>query len=87
MIARIWPAMAEPKTAAPQIIVRRSGSGSMATLRSATPGASIGYRIGGDPAPWRLYVRPVALARGERIETKAVRYGYAESEDATAVAR
>jgi arylsulfatase A-like enzyme len=50
-------------------------------LRSALPGASLGYRIGEDR--WRLYTTPVLVASGERVEAKAVRYGWLESEVVT----
>ena len=43
---------------------------------SASEGASIGYRA--DGAPWRLYVEPVVV-EAQRLEVKAVRYGWRES--------
>ena len=30
-------------------------------------------------SPWRLYVGPFAVTAGQRIQAKAIRYGYAES--------
>jgi hypothetical protein len=29
---------------------------------------------------WQLYTRPIRLAGGERVEARAVRYGWATSE-------
>ncbi len=46
-------------------------------LSSATPGASIGYRVnGGD---WKLYSGPVLVDKGATLETKASRLGYRDS--------
>jgi N-sulfoglucosamine sulfohydrolase len=73
MIARIWPGMAQPVTAAP-VANRRGG---MIELASATPGASIGWRLAGENH-WRLYRAPFAEP-DTPIESKALRYGYAES--------
>ena len=58
-------------------------------LQSATQGASIAWRLGGDPPDrWRLYSGPIRLDPGEhRIEAKAIRIGYAESAVATARVR
>ena len=44
-------------------------------------GASIGYSI--DGGPWLLYSKPVELPAGARLEAKAVRLGYDESEPVT----
>ena len=43
---------------------------------NASGGASIGYRT--DEGRWRLYVKPVAV-EAQRLEVKAVRYGWRES--------
>lgn len=55
-------------------------------LQCATQGASIGYRLENDPPDrWRLYSTPIRLAPGiNRIEAKAIRIGYLESESVTA---
>ena len=63
-------------------------------ITSATPGASIAYRIEeqafaaklfGDSGAWQLYRQPIpASSLGDAvIVAKAVRYGYAESAEAT----
>ena len=78
MIDQMWPGGEQPKTAAPRTRLTRDGGETRVELLSDTPGASIGYRIG-EQGGWRLYVEPVILEDGERLEAKAVRYGYAES--------
>jgi arylsulfatase A-like enzyme len=71
---RFWPGGEQPVTARPEITIQDGA----ATLRSATPGASLGYRVGG--GGWRLYSEPFAVEAGARLEAKAVRYGWAESD-------
>jgi hypothetical protein len=78
MIARIWPGMMQPVTAAPAINMTGKGDARLLRLSSATPGASIGYRLDAN-APWLLYSKPVRVSAGKTIEAKAIRYGYAES--------
>lgn len=78
MIEQMWPGGQQPQTAAPRIRATRDGAELSVELESETPGASIGYRIGED-GPWRLYAGPLTLNPGERLEAKAVRYGYGES--------
>jgi uncharacterized sulfatase len=78
MIARIWPDMKQPVTAAPVITPRRAGNAYTIAIASPTPGASIGYRLGSDAA-WQLYTAPIRVADPARIEAKSVRYGYSES--------
>jgi hypothetical protein len=45
---------------------------------SETPGASLGVRI--DGGAWRLYADPFVASAEARVEAKAVRYGWEESE-------
>ena len=47
-------------------------------LEVETPGASIGYSIGG--GPWLLYSKPLRLKSGDTLKAKAIRYGWQESE-------
>ena len=47
-----------------------------------TPNA-LGYRV--DDSPWRVYVDPVAVPSGSEVSARAVRYGFDESGDVTAV--
>jgi hypothetical protein len=64
-----------------------------ATLRihCSTQGASIGYALDGNPdeeTHWRLYDGPIRLPEGETtIRAKAIRYGYEESQVASATVR
>ncbi|RIV80137.1 sulfatase [Aurantiacibacter xanthus] len=74
MVRRMWPQLAQPVTQAPEVV---QGEAGLVRLASRTPGASIGYRV--DGGAWKVYVDPVALAAGQVLEAKAVRYGFAES--------
>jgi hypothetical protein len=40
--------------------------------------SSVGYRING--GNWVIYNKPITLASGTKVEIKAVRYGWEESE-------
>ena len=77
MIERMWPGRQQPTTAAPLATVNTN----MVSLTSATPGASIGYRVtkAENAGPWQLYVGPIKIEQDSSIEAKAIRYGYAES--------
>ena len=74
MAELFWPGGEEPETAP----VELSRQGTKLSLRCATEGASIGYRL--DGADWQLYTGPLRLESGTRVEAKAVRYGWAESD-------
>lgn len=71
----MWPGGTQPKT---DKVFIRSNSDSI-FLNSKTEGASIGYKIDGDTR-WSIYDGPFSRAKIKKIETKAVRYGYSESE-------
>jgi N-sulfoglucosamine sulfohydrolase len=73
---RFWPGGVQPRTAAPEIEIERG----RASLRCPTEGASLAYRI--DGGPWSLYVGPFPVSPGVRVEARAVRYGWAESDAA-----
>lgn len=47
-------------------------------IHSEVASASIGYRL--DDGPWRLYTQPIPNSGGRRLEARAVRYGWDESE-------
>ena len=79
MIKAAWGAETQPRTAAPVLRRSQTADGDMISLSSETPGASIGYRLAGDTR-WRLYTGPVRVDAGARIEAKAIRYGFEESE-------
>jgi arylsulfatase A-like enzyme len=74
---RSWPGGVEPLTPPPVIRVDHT----RVALAPSEPGATVGYRRigGGSDTRWRLYTAPFQARRGERIEAKAVRYGWAES--------
>lgn len=79
LIERMWPGKIQPKTAPaiPKIIDDKL------YISSATEEASIGYReFKGDNNKdrWILYSAPVDTGAIKAIETKAIRYGYKESE-------
>jgi arylsulfatase A-like enzyme len=78
VVERMWPGLKQPVTAAPVAKVQPATGGANVTLASATPGASIGYRIG-QATGWNLYTGPVRVTAGQTLEAKAIRYGYGES--------
>lgn len=80
MIKTAWGGETRPRTAKPTMLVSPGPLGAGAIrLVSATEGASIGYRLG-DDIHWKLYTGPFYAPPGKRIEVKAMRYGFAESE-------
>jgi N-sulfoglucosamine sulfohydrolase len=91
MIQRMWPGGAQPETAAPYILPRRTTDvkrDASLTVRGPTEviiyvptqGASIGYTTDEGPTPtWRLYTGPIAVKAPMTIRAKAIRYGYKES--------
>ena len=79
-----WPQGKPEKTAEPVCIKQTGNSqeGGAVTIACSTSGASIAYRIGGDPespAGWGLYVRPVHLKGDEVLYAKACRIGFNDS--------
>ena len=82
MALTMWPDGEQPVTAAPVAKLIETDDGRMVTLSSSTPGASVGYRFGGEDG-WRLYTGALDIPAGKAIETKAIRYGYAESDVVT----
>jgi hypothetical protein len=53
------------------------------TLSVPTDGASIGFKLGTDTddASWRLYTRPFVVSEPTTVRSKAIRYGWAESDE------
>lgn len=85
MIRAAWGADAQPRTEKPEIVQSPAAAGmTHISLRSDTDGASIGYRLLPRDTRWRLYVEPIVAMPGQRIEVKAIRYGFKESEVAAA---
>ena len=79
MVARFEADGRQQKTPAP----RAELDGGRLVLRPAAEGSSLGYRV--DAGRWRLYTAPVPVPSGARVEAKAVRYGWVES-DVVAIA-
>jgi arylsulfatase A-like enzyme len=80
MIKAAWGAGKQPQTAKPAFSETAVEAGAVrVALSSGTEGASIGYRLAGEER-WRLYSAPFDVQRGVRIEAKAIRYGFAESD-------
>jgi len=83
MIEKYWPGGEQPETLRPAVELTADGDDRVRVqIASATEGASIGYRLidrRGNPGAWRVYVEPFSTRVGNTIETKAVRYGWAES--------
>ena len=80
MVKAAWGGETQPRTARPSMLVSPGPIGAASIrLASATEGASIGYRFD-DDARWMLYTGPFYAPPGKRIEAKAVRYGFAESD-------
>jgi N-sulfoglucosamine sulfohydrolase len=79
-----WPDGKPEKTAEP-VCIKQTGSpqeGGAVTLVCPTSGASMAYRIGGDPKSptgWELYVRAVRLKGDEVMYAKACRIGFSDS--------
>ncbi len=81
MVERMWPGGEQPTSATPEIEISPQGI----VLRCASEGASIGYRI--DDGRWRVYAGPITAPDGARIEARAIRYGWQESDTAEATVR
>lgn len=76
-----WPQGIQPKTAVPVMTLQGTdGAAKNMQIAVSTPGASLGYRL--NDGPWLLYQQPVAVRPGDTLVAKAVRYGWAESDEA-----
>ena len=73
MMQRFWPGGVQPVTDKPEIVLL----GGTVSISSPTRGASIGYRVNG--GAWRLYSGSFGVTAGDKVEAKAVRYGWQES--------
>lgn len=73
MAAGFWPEGEQPTTSIPSFRWQTP----MLTIHSETGGASLGYRNnGGD---WQLYSGPISVKSDDKIEARAIRYGWRES--------
>ena len=75
LIQRFWPGHSQPVTATPVMTVAADRT---LGISCATPGASIGYRIG-DEAHWHVYTAPFPVPDGATVGAKAIRLGYKAS--------
>ena len=81
---RLWSgAETQPTTETPRL--RRSGEGEV-VITCATPGATIGYRFGGE-GPWSIYTRPMPFSGAQSLQVRAHRIGYRPSADVSLPAR
>jgi N-sulfoglucosamine sulfohydrolase len=84
---RFWPGGVQPITPSPTI---EPAAGAYAapvdvTIRSDVPGASLAYTFEeGDRSRWKLYAGPIKVAASGTLRARAVRYGWADSADASA---
>ncbi len=73
MAQKFWPAGIQPITQLPS--VHRTSNAQLELVGSA--GASVGYRI--NEGPWQVYKVPFTVTKHEKVEVKAIRYGWQES--------
>ncbi len=88
MVNSMWPAGVQPLTQTP--LLKPAGGewkkGKKIKLSCTTKGASIVYTTETGPKPhWRLYHKPLILPRPATLRAKAIRYGFKESAEVTAV--
>jgi arylsulfatase A-like enzyme len=74
MLEQMWPGGVQPTTAN----VEQQEKDGKIILSCATEGASIGYRVNG--GKWQLYTKPLDILEGSKLEFKAIRIGFKESE-------
>jgi hypothetical protein len=95
MVSGLWPQGVRPVTEAPVAVLYSEtqpegilvagectvAGPAMLQLACASEGASVGFQIDGESA-WRIYQKVICLSPGHhRLALRAVRYGYAQSED------
>jgi N-sulfoglucosamine sulfohydrolase len=73
MIAAFWPQGEQPITATPDFHPHAL----LLSIQSETPGTSLGYRQNG--GGWKVYSAPITVLPGDKIDAKAIRYGWQES--------
>jgi arylsulfatase A-like enzyme len=98
MVQRMWPGGVQPRTGTPYLVprglterpashqsrYRLDGPGEV-VVYVPTEGASIAYTTDAGESPrWKLYTGPILLERTTTLRVRAVRYGYAESEEVRA---
>jgi uncharacterized sulfatase len=81
LIERMWPGGKQPATARPVIETGGAADGKLTVkITCATPGASVGYRLGSDRR-WLIYTEPIRVGVGAEVRSKAIRIGYKPSEE------
>jgi hypothetical protein len=84
MVERMWPGRIQPKTDRPLLSLYggRFDTTVSVELDCATEGASIAYTFeSGDDVHWLLYSGPLEVTMTSNLRAKAIRYGYAESDE------
>ncbi|MBY0280277.1 sulfatase-like hydrolase/transferase [Candidatus Binatia bacterium] len=82
-----WPGGVQPVAPPPSIEPAGGASDGpvQVAIRSEVEGASLAYTLeAGDDAHWLLYMRPITLDASATLRARAVRYGWADSSDASA---
>lgn len=74
LVARLWPGGEQPQTDPVTFLA----TGDRVTLRTATDGASIGYRFS-DEGPWAVYHEPIVVPGGGDLQAFAHRIGFLPS--------
>ena len=75
LIERFWPGHQQPVTATP--VIENAADGTV-TITCATPGASIGYRLG-KSQNWHVFAGPFKAK--EAVHAQAIRLGYKVSKE------
>ena len=83
LILRMWNGNNKPPVTEPIVIDRSKGS--TVTLSSATPGASIGFKVirpgQPEPASWSVYAKPIKVEQGSTLKCFAHRIGFECSQE------
>ncbi len=82
LLGKLWPGGTQPVTENPELIMVED----KVTIRCATDGASIGYKLmddGVEPAGWQVYTGPFEKKGNQQIKVVAHRLGYLRSEEVT----
>jgi N-sulfoglucosamine sulfohydrolase len=84
---RFWPGGVQPRTPRPALSPAGGNFAAQVEVAIAEPvaGASIAYTLEeGERPHWQLYTGPIPIASTATLRVRAVRYGWAESEEVTA---
>ena len=81
--AQFWPGGQQPVTSMPVLRFIEESDGVRLEAHSTTEGASIEISV--NEGSWEIYTRPVAVLSGALVSARAVRYGWAQSGEVSAV--